>query len=218
MGNTIKLVKKVYGKEVDVDQIPLDDKKTYEMLARGETAATFQLNGSGMTRFLKELKATNINDINAMVALYRPGPMSFIPDYIERKHNPNKVKYLDERMKDILEPTFGILIYQDDVMMIAVKFAGYSWGEADKFRKAMGKKIPKLMAEQKEKFFKGCTEVGGLEEKKIQSLWDQIETFAAYGFNKAHAASYGRVAYLTSYLKANYPVMYMTSEIGRAHV
>jgi len=211
MGNTIKLVKKVYGEHIDVDEIPLDDEKTYDMLARGETAATFQLNGSGMTRFLKELKASNINDINAMVALYRPGPMAFIPDYIERKHNPDKVTYLDDRMKDILAPTFGILIYQDDVMMLAVQFAGYSWGDADKFRKAMGKKIPELMAEQKEKFFKGCKEVGGLEEKKIQALWDQIETFAAYGFNKAHAASYGRVAYLTSYLKANYPVLYMAS-------
>ena len=211
MGNTIKLAKKVYEEEIDVDAIPLDDKKTYDMLTRGETAATFQLNGSGMTRFLKDLKPTNINDINAMVALYRPGPMAFIPDYIERKNNPHKVKYLDERMKDILEPTFGILIYQDDVMMLAVKFAGYSWGDADKFRKAMGKKIPELMAEQKEKFFKGCKEVEGLEENKIKSLWDQIETFAAYGFNKAHAASYGRIAYLTSYLKAHYPTLYMTS-------
>ncbi len=211
MGNTIKLIKKVLGEEVDVDEVPLNDQKTYEMLSRGETAATFQLNGSGMTRFLKELKPNNIDDINAMVALYRPGPMAFIPDYIERKHNPHKVKYLDERMKDILEQTFGILMYQDDVMTIAVQFAGYSWGDADKFRKAMGKKIPELMAEQKEKFFKGCKEVGDFDDRKTQALWDQIETFAAYGFNKAHAASYGRVAYLTSYLKANYPVLYMAS-------
>lgn len=211
MGNTIKLAKKIYNLDIDIDNIPLNDTKTYEMLARGETIATFQLNGSGMTRFLKELKPTNINDINAMVALYRPGPMAFIPDYIERKHNPEKVKYLDERFKEYLEPTFGILIYQDDIMLLAVNFAGYSWGEADKFRKAMGKKIPEIMAEQKEKFSKGCIEVGGLSEQQTQDLWESIETFAAYGFNKAHAASYGRVAYLTSYFKANYPVLYMAA-------
>ena len=211
MGNTIKLVEKIYGEEIDIDHIPLDDNKTYEMLARGETGATFQLNGAGMTRFLKELKPTNIDDINAMVALYRPGPMEFIPDYIERKQNPRKVRYVDDRLKSILERTYGILIYQDDVMLIAVNFAGYSWGDADKFRKAMGKKIPEVMAEQKEKFTKGCIEHGGLSEDATHKLWDMIETFAAYGFNKAHAASYGLVAYLTSYLKANYPVLYMTA-------
>ncbi|PIR38294.1 MAG: DNA polymerase III subunit alpha [Candidatus Zambryskibacteria bacterium CG10_big_fil_rev_8_21_14_0_10_42_12] len=211
MGNTLELIHKLKGVELDIDTIPLDDTKTYDMLARGETAATFQLNGDGMTRFLKELKPTNIFDINAMVALYRPGPMAFIPDYIERKHNPERVRYIDNRFKDILEQTFGILIYQDDIMLIAVHFAGYSWGDADKFRKAMGKKIPEVMMAQKEKFSKGCQEVGGLTEKQTQELWDSIETFAAYGFNKAHAASYGRIAYLTSYLKANYPVLYMTA-------
>lgn len=214
MDRTIALAKKLYDEEIDFVQIPLDDTKTYEMLARGETEATFQLNGAGMTRFLKELKPDNINDINAMVALYRPGPMAFIPDYIERKHNPDKVKYLDERFREILEPTFGILMYQDDVMMLAVKFAGYSWGEADKFRKAMGKKIPELMAEQKIKFEKGCKEVGGLNDKQTNALWKSIETFAAYGFNKAHAASYGRIAYITSYLKANYPTIYMSSVLN----
>jgi DNA polymerase-3 subunit alpha len=211
MGKTVELAKKLYDKDIEVDDIPLDDQTTYDMLAKGETAATFQLNGAGMTRFLKELKPSNIDDINAMVALYRPGPMAFIPDYIERKHNPHKVKYLDPRFEEYLSPTYGILIYQDDIMLLAVNFAGYSWGEADKFRKAMGKKIPEIMAEQKEKFAKGCVEVGGLTEKQTTALWDQIETFAAYGFNKAHAASYGRIAYLTSYLKANYPVLYMTA-------
>jgi len=211
MARTAELVEKLYGEKVEIDDIPLDDIKTYEMLSRGETEATFQLNGDGMTRFLKELKPTNIHDINAMVALYRPGPMAFIPDYIERKHNPSKVKYIDDRFKDILEPTFGILIYQDDIMLLAVNFAGYSWGEADKFRKAMGKKIPEIMAQQEEKFSKGCMEVGGLTKKQTKDLWESIETFAAYGFNKAHAASYGRISYLTSYLKANFPVLYMSS-------
>lgn len=211
MANTIKLIEIIDGEKIDLDKIPNNDKKTFEMLARGETAATFQLNGQGMTRFLKDLKPSNINDINAMVALYRPGPMAFIPDYIERKHNPQKVKYLDNRFKEILEPTFGILIYQDDIMMIAVQFAGYSWGEADKFRKAMGKKIPEVMAAQKEKFSEGCKKHGGMTDDQVKRLWESIETFAAYGFNKAHAASYGRIAYLTSYLKANYPVYYMAS-------
>jgi len=211
MGNTVKLIKKIYSEDLDIYNVSLEDTKTYEMLARGETAATFQLNGAGMTRFLKELKPSNIHDINAMVALYRPGPMAFIPDYIERKHNPKKVKYIDDRFKTILEPTFGILIYQDDIMLLAVHFAGYSWGEADKFRKAMGKKIKSVMLEQKEKFSKGCMEVGGLSQKQTDALWESIETFAAYGFNKAHAASYGQIAYLTSYLKAHYPVLYMTA-------
>lgn len=211
MAHTVDLVEKIYDEKIDLDVVPNDDKKTFEMLARGETAATFQLNGQGMTKFLKDLKPTSINDINAMIALYRPGPIAFIPDFIERKHNPEKVRYLDDRFKEILEPTFGILIYQDDIMMIAVKFAGYTWGEADKFRKAMGKKIPEIMAAQKEKFSEGCIRVGGLSEKQVKDLWESIETFAAYGFNKSHTVSYGRVAYLTSYLKANFPVLYMTS-------
>jgi DNA polymerase-3 subunit alpha len=211
LGKTLKLIKAIHGKEIEIDEVPLDDTKTFEMLSRGDTAATFQLNGSGMTRFLKELKPNCIDDINAMVALYRPGPMAFIPDYIERKNDPSKVKYVDNRFKEFIEKTYGILIYQDDIMLIAVHFAGYSWGEADKFRKAMGKKIPELMAEQKEKFSKGCKEVGGLSDKQTKELWESIETFAAYGFNKGHAASYGRVAYLTSYFKANYPVIYMAS-------
>jgi len=211
IGNTIKLAKKVLNEDIDVDLVPLDDTKTYEMLARGETIATFQLNGSGMTRFLKELKASNIEDINAMVALYRPGPMAFIPDYIERKHDPSKVSYFDEKLKQFLEPTYGILIYQDDILLIAVHIAGYTWGEADKFRKAVGKKIPEEMKKQKVKFIDGCVQVGGMSKENTKKLWDMIETFAAYGFNKAHAASYGRVAYLTSYFKANYTVFYMAS-------
>ncbi len=211
IAQVVKMADKIYGEKIDVDFIPLDDKATYDMLARGETEATFQLNGDGMTRFLKELKPSNIHDINAMVALYRPGPLAFIPDYIERKHNPEKVVYFDPKLKEFLEQTYGILIYQDDILLIAVNLAGYSWGEADKFRKAVGKKIPEEMAKQKEKFIKGCIEIGGFTKDNTIKLWDMIETFAAYGFNKAHAAAYGRVAYLTSYLKANYPVLYMAS-------
>ncbi|MBI5644586.1 DNA polymerase III subunit alpha [Candidatus Kaiserbacteria bacterium] len=196
--------------DVDLEKIPLDDEKVYAMLTRGETLGVFQMAGSGMTGYLKDLKPTVIHDLNAMVALYRPGPMAFIPEYIERKKNPARVKYLDPRMESILKPTYGILIYQDDVMMMAVQLAGYSWGEADKFRKAMGKKIPAEMAAQKEKFQKGCIE-HGMKKEVAQRLWEQIETFAAYGFNKAHAASYGNLAYKTAYMKANYPVDYMAA-------
>ena len=163
-----------------------------------------------MPRFLKDLSPSTIHDINAMVALYRPGPMEMIPEYIKRKHNPKLVTYLDPRMKDILDMSYGVITYQDDVMMIAIELAGYSWLEADKLRKAMGKKIPELMEEQKKKLFKGLAE-HGMDDTKIERLWSLIEPFAAYGFNKAHAASYGRVAYQTAYMKANYPIEYLAA-------
>lgn len=210
LADAVARVKQRLGVDVDLDRIPLDDTKTYAMLTRGETLGVFQMAGSGMTSYLKDLKPTVIHDLNAMVALYRPGPMAFIPEYIERKKDPARVKYLDPRLESILKPTYGVLIYQDDVMMIAVQLAGYSWGEADKFRKAMGKKIPEEMAAQKEKFQKGCLELG-MKKDVVQKLWEQIETFAAYGFNKAHAASYGSLAYKTAYMKANFPVDYMAA-------
>ncbi|MEK7093088.1 MAG: DNA polymerase III subunit alpha, partial [Patescibacteria group bacterium] len=210
LADAVARVKTRLNVDIDLDKIPLDNTKTYEMLARGETLGVFQMAGSGMTAYLKDLQPTVIHDLNAMVALYRPGPMAFIPEYIERKKNPSKVRYLDPRMESILKPTYGVLIYQDDVMMMAVQLAGYSWGEADKFRKAMGKKIPAEMAAQKDHFTKGCLE-HGMRKDVAQKLWEQIETFAAYGFNKAHAASYGNLAYTTAYMKANFPVDYMAA-------
>jgi DNA polymerase-3 subunit alpha len=210
LADAVERVKKIENIDIDIENIPLDDKKTFEMLARGETIGLFQLNGTGMTRFLVELKPTVIHDINAMVALYRPGPLESIPQYIERKHDPSKIEYLDPRMKDILDMSYGVITYQDDVMMIAIKLGGYSWLEADKLRKAMGKKIPKEMEEQKGKLLAGL-EKNGMGKKKANELWKLIEPFAAYGFNKAHAASYGRVAYQTSYMKANYPAIYMSA-------
>jgi len=207
----VKLVKKIHNTIIDIDKIDLTDKKTFEMLTRGETMGLFQLNGAGMTRYLKELKPTSIHDINAMVALYRPGPMEFIPLYIERKHNPRLVKYFDPALEPILKQTYGVLIYQDDLLLIAINIAGYSWGEADKFRKAVGKKIPEEMEKQKDHFINGTVEHSKWPLKKATELWNQIEPFAAYGFNKAHSASYGRVAYQTAYMKANYPVEYMTA-------
>ncbi|MDO8492867.1 MAG: DNA polymerase III subunit alpha [bacterium] len=214
IASSLKLIKKFNDIEIKVNDIPIDDKKTYEMLARGETADTFQLNGSGMTRFLMDLKPNTIHDINAMVALYRPGPMQFIPDYIARKHNPRLIRYPDPALEPILQKTYGILVYQDDLLMIANRLAGYSWGEVDKFRKAVGKKIPKEMAEQKEKFIKGCMEYSKWSEKKSTEIWTWIEPFAAYGFNKAHSVSYGLVAYQTAYLKANFPGEYMTAVLS----
>ncbi|MDE2071320.1 MAG: DNA polymerase III subunit alpha [Patescibacteria group bacterium] len=211
---SVALVERLRGHAIDIEAIPLDDKKTFDMLSRGQTEATFQLNGAGMTRFLKELRPTTIHDINAMVALYRPGPMQFIPQYIERKHNARLVRYLDPKMEPILKQTYGILVYQDDLLIMAHDLAGYSWGEVDKFRKAVGKKIPAEMAAQKEKFIKGCTEHSAWPKTKAEEVWNWIEPFAAYGFNKAHSASYGRVAYQTAYMKANYPVEYMAAVLS----
>ncbi|HEY9583641.1 MAG TPA: DNA polymerase III subunit alpha [Candidatus Paceibacterota bacterium] len=213
LADAVERVKKIENKKIDIENIPIDDKKTFEMLARGETIGIFQLNGSGMTKFLIDLKPTTIHDINAMVALYRPGPLESIPQYIERKHDAGKIEYLDPRMKDILDMSYGVITYQDDVMMIAIKLGGYSWLEADKLRKAMGKKIPKEMQGEKEKLIAGLVK-NGMVKKKAETLWKLIEPFAAYGFNKAHAASYGLVAYQTAYMKANFPAIYMSSVLS----
>lgn len=210
LSDAIKIVRRTRDIEIDIENIPFDDKKTFEMLARGETMSLFQLNGAGMTRFLRELKPSRIQDINAMVALYRPGPMEAIPTYIERKHNPELIKYIDPRLEQILDQSFGVITYQDDVMMIAIELAGYSWLEADALRRAMGKKIPAEMEIQKKKLLEGLVE-HGLSKEYARELWTLIEPFAAYGFNKAHAASYGRVAYQTAYMKANFPVEYMAA-------
>jgi DNA polymerase-3 subunit alpha len=210
LADSIKLVEKIEDVKIDIENIPIDDPKTFKMLAEGKTMGVFQLSSSGMTRYLKELVPSQIDDINAMVALYRPGPMEMIPEYIKRKHNHALIRFLDPRMKDILDLSYGVITYQDDVMMIAIKLAGYSWLEADKLRKAMGKKIPEVMMAEKEKLMAGLLK-NGMTEKKADELWALIEPFAAYGFNKAHAASYGNLAYKTAYMKANFPVPYMTA-------
>jgi len=211
IADAVDRVSKGRGIEIDIENIPMDDEATFQMLARGDTEGTFQLNGSGMTRYLKELRPTTIHDINAMVALYRPGPMETIPQYIERKRNARLITYLDERMKNYLDASYGLLVYQDDVLLTAITLGGYSWLEADTLRKAMGKKIPAEMEAQKEKLLKGFIEYGKLTPAKAEQIWKLIEPFAAYGFNKAHAACYGKVAYQTSYLKANFPVEYMAA-------
>ena len=210
LGDAVTLIEQHEHKKIDIENIPLDDQKTFELLARGETAGLFQLNGSGMTRYLKDLRPTTIHDINAMVALYRPGPIESIPSYIQRKHNPGLVRFFDPRMKDILTQSHGIMVYQDDVLMTAIKLGGYSWLEVDKLRKAMGKKIPAEMEAQRLKLIDGFIK-NGMAPVKAMELWKLIEPFAAYGFNKAHAASYGLVAYQTAYAKANFPGEYMTA-------
>jgi DNA polymerase-3 subunit alpha len=203
LGNAIDIVDKERGIKVDLSKIPLDDKKTFEMLSRGETMGVFQFAGGGMTKYIKELKPERVEDLMAMVALYRPGPISQIPEYIKRKNNPKLVDYLDPRMEKFLGASYGLIVYQDDLLFCALDLAGYSWEEADKFRKAVGKKIPEEMAAQKEKFIDGIVK-NGQTHKFAEALWKLFEPFQSYGFNKAHAASYGMVAYQTAYMKANY--------------
>lgn len=211
IADTLVRIEKIEGKKIKEEDIPIDDTKTFEMLARGETEGTFQLNGDGMTRSLIELKPNSIHDINIMVALYRPGPMDNIKEYIARKHGRSPVTYLHPKMKNFLDTTYGVLVYQDDLLMTAIEVAGYSWGEVDKFRKAVGKKIPEEMRKQHIIFVEGCEKHGGMSKDKAEALWKLFEPFQGYGFNKAHAASYGHVAYITAYLKANYPAIYMSA-------
>lgn len=210
IADAIHRIEAIENKKIDIEEIPLDNQETFSLLSRGETEGLFQLNGTAMTRFLMDLKPSSIHDINAMVALYRPGPMEVIPEYIKRKNDPSLVSYLDPRMEKFLGESYGLIVYQDDLLFCAIDLAGYSWLEADKFRKAVGKKIPAEMAAQKEKFISGIIE-NGQTKTFAEKLWELFEPFQAYGFNKAHAASYGRVAYQTAYLKANFPDIYMSA-------
>ncbi len=212
LGMAVAKVKETQSVDIDLKTVPLTDQKAFDILAKGQTMGLFQLGGSGMTKWLVELKPNRIEDLMAMVALFRPGPMAIIPEYIRRRFHPEAVAYFDPRMEEFLSKTYGLITYQDDVLYCAIKLAGYDWLEADKFRKAMGKKIPEEMAKQKEKFTKGYVEYGkeqGITDEKAAELWKLIEPFSAYGFNKAHAASYGIIAYQTAFMKANYPVEFM---------
>ena len=210
MSQALRFIKAVRGETIDLQKIPLDDTKTYRMLASGETTGVFQLESAGMRRYIKELKPTNIFDVMAMVALFRPGPMATIPEFIKRKHDARLIMYPDPRLKDVLKQSYGIIAYQDDVLLTAITLAGYSWGDADKLRKAVGKKIPTEMKKQKEKFIAGCVK-NNITQSKAEEIFNLIEPFAGYGFNKAHAACYATIAYETAYLKANYPVEFMTA-------
>lgn len=205
--NFIKLNR---GQTIDLTQAPLNDRKTFELLSQGETTGIFQLESAGMRRYIKDLQPSSIFDLQAMVALYRPGPMAIIPEFIRRKHNPQLISYPDERLKDILKDSYGVITFQDDVLLTAITLAGYSWLDADKFRKAMGKKIPSEMKKQEEMFIAGCIK-NGLTKQKAESMFQLIAPFAGYGFNKAHAACYATIAFRTAYLKAHFPVEFMTA-------
>ncbi len=216
--NAVRLVAEHRNINIDIEKIPFDDKKTFTMLAKGETEGLFQLNGSGMTKHLIDLKPTSIHDINAMVALYRPGPMNNIPEYIARKHGRSPIRYFHPKAEKFLAKSYGILVYQDDLLFTALELAGYNWESVDKFRKAVGKKIPAEMAKQHEIFVQGCQTHSGMTKVEAEQIWNLFEPFQGYGFNKAHAACYGRVAYQTAYMKANFPAEYMcavlTAEAG----
>jgi len=207
---TLKRIYAVRGINVDMDKIPLDDKKTFKLLQNADCIGVFQLESDGMRRYLKQLKPTEIEDIIAMVALYRPGPMQHIPDYIKGKQDVNHVKYMHPLLKPILENTYGIPVYQEQIMRIAQDLAGFTLSEADILRKAIGKKIEKLLMEQKDKFVNGMKK-NNIDERIAIELWHWIEPFARYSFNKSHAACYAIIAYQTAYLKANYPVEYMAA-------
>lgn len=216
--NAVHLVKQHRNIDIEIEKIPFDDKKTFQMLAKGETEGLFQLNGAGMTKHLVDLKPTTIHDINAMVALYRPGPMDNIPEYIARKQGRSPIKYFHPKTQNFLAKSYGILVYQEDLIFTALELAGYTWETVDKFRKAIGKKIPVEMAKQHTIFVKGCQTHSGMTEQQAETIWDLFVPFQGYGFGKAHAACYGRVAYQTAYMKANYPAEYMcavlTAEAG----
>ncbi|MCS7082608.1 MAG: DNA polymerase III subunit alpha [Bacteroidota bacterium] len=217
--NAVAMIRENHGVAIDLDRIPLDDPKTYALFQRGETIAVFQFESEGMRRYLRELKPTCIDDLIAMNALYRPGPMDYIPVYIRRKHGLEPVEYLHPMLEPILRPTYGIAVYQEQIMRIAQVMAGYSLGQADLLRRAMGKKKPEEMAQHRDLFVRGAME-RGVDRETALRVFEMMEKFAGYGFNKSHAAAYAILAYQTAYLKAHYPAEFMaaalTAEIGKA--
>ncbi|MFZ1720966.1 MAG: DNA polymerase III subunit alpha [Microgenomates group bacterium] len=207
---TVNLIKKHHNISIDIAEIPIDDQKTFELLSSGDTMGVFQLESAGMRRVARSLKPNQFSDITAMVALYRPGPMDLIPTFIEGKHNPDTVKYPHESLIPILKETYGVMVYQEQILQIANVMANFSLGEADILRRAIGKKKKKLLDENKKRFTEESVK-NGYERTVANKVWGFIEAFANYGFNKAHAASYAMIAYQTAFLKANYPVEYMTA-------
>ncbi|MBI2638677.1 DNA polymerase III subunit alpha, partial [Candidatus Peregrinibacteria bacterium] len=209
--NTLATIERVHTKKIELQEIPLDDKKTFQLLAKGATTGVFQLESAGMKRYLKDLKPTSLNDIIAMVSLYRPGPMHWIPMYIRGKHEPASVSYIHKSFESILKETYGVAVYQEQILEIAREFAGFSLGQADILRKAVGKKDSKMLAGEREKFLSGAVEKGH-SRKFAENVFEKIiEPFAAYGFNKSHATCYAMIAYQTAYLKAHYPVEFMAA-------
>jgi len=208
--DTLNIIKKTKGIDIDIEEIPLEDSATYQLLQEAKTTGVFQLESSGMKRYLKQLKPNNLEDVIAMVALYRPGPMDWIPDFIDRKHGRKKIEYIHPKLEEILEKTYGVAVYQEQVMQIAQSLAGFSLGGADMLRKAMGKKIPELIKKEKIKFIEGSVEKG-VSKTVAEKIFSFIEPFAGYGFNRSHAACYALIGYQTAYLKAHYPSEFMAS-------
>ncbi|MBI4091059.1 MAG: DNA polymerase III subunit alpha [Candidatus Komeilibacteria bacterium] len=206
----VEIIEKTAQVSVNLDTLPLDDTETFKLLQRGDTTGIFQLESDGMTRYLKKLKPTEIEDIIAMVSLYRPGPMEFIDEYIAGKNGKRTIEYLHPKLAPLLDKTYGIAVYQEQVLQIARDLAGFTYGEADILRKAVGKKIKKLLVEQSEKMIKGMIS-RGIETKTAEKIWEFILPFARYGFNRSHAASYAIIAYQTAYLKSHYPAQFMAA-------
>jgi len=218
INNALRIIKRVYGVTIDLGTLPLDDVATFELLARGDTTGVFQLESAGMKRYLRELKPTKFDDIIAMAALYRPGPMQFIDGFIDRKHGRAEINYFHSTMENALKNTYGVLVYQEQVMQIAKEMCGFTGGQADTLRKGVAKKKPEVLAKLKDDFINGAIEVSNADKAKMEEFWTQLEAFAAYCFPKAHAACYALIAYQTAYLKAHYPAAFMaalmTSDFG----
>lgn len=210
---TLKLVEKIHGTRIESETIPLDDAHVYKLFQRGQTTGLFQFESGGMKRYLKELKPTEFEDLIAMVALYRPGPMELIPSYIKRKHGEERVDYLHPKLAPILRNTHGIGVYQEQMMQIARDLAGYTLAEADTLRKAIGKKIKHLLQEQQQKLVAGM-KANGIDPRTAAAIWELFPPFARYGFNRSHAACYALIAYQTGYLKAHYPTEFITALLG----
>jgi len=208
--DTLAKIYKIYDRKIDIENIPADDKEVYKLLQKGECIGVFQLESDGMRRYLKQLKPTQLEDIIAMVALYRPGPMQFIPDYIAGKNQKKKIEYFHPKLKPILEKTYGVCIYQEQLMQIARDLAGFSLSEADVLRKAIGKKIKSLLLEQREKIINGMIK-NDIEKRIAQKIWEWILPFASYGFNRSHSCAYAQIAYQTAYLKVHFPIEFMSS-------
>ena len=211
INNALRMIRKVYHDDINLSALPLDDPETYALLQRAETTGVFQLESAGMKRYLKDLKASTFEDIIAMVALYRPGPMQFIDSFIKRKHGEEPITYLHPGLENSLKNTYGILIYQEQFMQISKEWCGFTGGQADTLRKAVGKKKVDLMKKVKPEFIKGAIEVGGATEEIAEKFWSQLLDFANYCFNKSHAACYALIAYWTAYLKAHYPDAFMAA-------
>jgi DNA polymerase-3 subunit alpha len=206
----IQYVEENHGKHWDLDDIPLDDAKTFELYQKGDTVGTFQFESDGMRKYLRDLKPTTVDDLIAMNALYRPGPLEFIPNYINRKHGREEVDYMHASLEDILTPTYGIMVYQEQIMQVAQRLASYTLGEADILRRIMGKKKPELLPPEKEKFIPRAIQ-NGVDQKVAEAVFEKMAYFAGYGFNKSHSAAYSVLAYQTAFFKANYPAEYMAS-------